>query len=267
MTRAAGRASALVLAGRREGKRDPLAAAYGVADKCLVPVLGIPCIEYVLRALEASPGIGEVVVSISDPAILKGVPAADRLAAQGRLTALKAEQSLAQSVLAAARGASFPILVTTADNVLMTPASVALTIAGAGDADAAAAFARKADILAAHPEGQRRFYQFADDGYSNCNTYWIASPEVLRVVEIFREGGQFAKNPARVIAAFGLVNTLLFRQGWLSLEGAMKRIGKRFKVRLVPVVYQDGSYAIDVDNERTHACASEIMARRRAIAA
>jgi GTP:adenosylcobinamide-phosphate guanylyltransferase len=260
----AGRATALVLAGRREGSIDPLASAHGVADKCLVPVLGTPCIEHVLMALEAAPGIGEIVVSINDPAILAGLPIADRLAAAGRLRALKAEHNLAESVLVAARQASFPVLVTTADNVLMTPDSIALMIAGAGDADAAAAFARKADILAAHPEGQRRFYEFADDGYSNCNTYWIARPDVLRAVEIFREGGQFAKNPRRVIAAFGLVNTLMFRQGWLSLEDALKRVSKRMKLRLVPVVLDDGSYAIDVDNERTHGCATEIMAQRRA---
>lgn len=261
------KATALVLAGRREGTIDPLAAAHGVADKCLVPVLGTPCIEHVLMALAAAPGIGDIVVSINDPAILAGLPTADRLVAEGRLTALKAEHNLAESVLAAARQARFPLLVTTADNVLMTPESIALMVAGAGDADAAAAFARKADILAAHPEGQRRFYEFADDGYSNCNTYWIARPEVLRVVEIFREGGQFAKNPRRVIAAFGLANTLMFRQGWLTLESALQRISKRMKVRLVPVVMADGSYAIDVDNERTHACASEIMARRRDVQA
>lgn len=256
------RASALVLAGRRDGSVDALAAAHGVADKCLVPVLGTPCIEYVLQALAAAPEIGNVVVSINDPAILDGLPTADRLAAEGRLTAVKAEHNLAESVLVAAKHMQFPVLVTTADNVLMTPESIALMIAGAADADAAAAFARKADILAAHPEGQRRFYEFADDGYSNCNTYWIARPEVLRVVEIFREGGQFAKNPPRVIAAFGLVNTLLFRQGWLSLESALRRVSRRMKLRLVPVVMSDGSYAIDVDNERTHRCASEIMARR-----
>lgn len=258
------RAGALVLAGRRDGSLDALAAAHGVADKCLVPVLGTPCIEHVLQALAAAPEIGNVVVSINDPAILDGLPTSDRLMAEGRLTALRAEHNLAESVLAAAKHAQFPLLVTTADNVLMTPESIALMIAGAGDADAAAAFARKADILAAHPEGQRRFYEFADDGYSNCNTYWIGRPEVLRVVEIFREGGQFAKNPRRVIAAFGLVNTLMFRQGWLSLAGAFARISKRMKVRLTPVVFADGSYAIDVDNERTHACATEIMARRRA---
>jgi GTP:adenosylcobinamide-phosphate guanylyltransferase len=255
-------ASAIVLAGRRDGSIDPLASAHGVADKCLVPVLGTPCIEHVLGALAAAPTIGQIVVSINDPAILAGLPTADRLIAEGRLTAIRAEANLAQSVIAAAGHAPFPLLVTTADNVLMTPESIALMIAGAGDADAAAAFARKADILAAHPEGQRRFYEFADDGYSNCNTYWIARPEVLRVVEIFREGGQFAKNPRRVVAAFGLINTLMFRQGWLSLEAALRRVSKRMKLKLVPVVFADGSYAIDVDNERTHACATEIMARR-----
>lgn len=259
------RASAVVLAGRRNGSVDPLAQAHGVADKCLVPVLGVPCIEYVLKALAAAPQIDTIVVSINDPGILAGLPTADRLVAEGRLTAIVSDGNLAQSVISAAGVAPYPLLVTTADNVLMTPESIALMIDGATaqGADAGAAFARKADILAAHPEGQRRFYEFADDGYSNCNTYWIAKPEVLRAVEIFREGGQFAKNPRRVIAAFGLINTLMFRQGWLSLDAALQRVSKRMKLKLAPVIFADGSYAIDVDNERTHGCASEIMARRR----
>lgn len=263
--RAGVKASAVVLAGRRNGSVDPLAETHGVADKCLVPVLGTPCIEHVLQALAAAPEIDKIIVSINDPAILGGLPTADRLVAEGRLTAIVSDGNLAESVVSAAGVAPYPLLVTTADNVLMTPESITLMIDGATtqNADAAAAFARKADILAAHPEGQRRFYEFADDGYSNCNTYWIAKPEVLRAVEIFREGGQFAKNPRRVIAAFGLINTLMFRQGWLSLDAALQRVSKRMKLKLAPVVFADGSYAIDVDNERTHGCASEIMARRR----
>lgn len=260
-------ATALVLAGRRDGSIDPLAAEHGVADKCLVPVHGVPCIEHVLTALEASPVVGRIIVSINDPAILSGLPTADRLVAAGRLVAIRAEANLAESVIAAANQADYPLFITTADNVLITPESIGWLADGAraGQADAAAAFARKEDILAAHPEGQRRFYEFADGGYSNCNSYWIASPGVLRAVEIFREGGQFAKNPARVIRAFGLINTLMFRQGWLSLESAMRRVSRRMKLTLTPVVFADGSYAIDVDNARTHACASEIMGRRRGL--
>ncbi|MFN7159467.1 MAG: spore coat biosynthesis protein F, partial [Erythrobacter cryptus] len=77
------RASAIVLAGRRDGALDPLAAAHGVADKCLVPVLGTPCIEHVLAALAAAPEIGQIVVSINDPAILAGLPMAERLMGEG----------------------------------------------------------------------------------------------------------------------------------------------------------------------------------------
>ena len=77
------RASAVVLAGRRNGSVDPLAEAHGVADKCLVPVLGTPCIEHVLQALAAAPQIDRIIVSINDPAILAGLPTADRLVAEG----------------------------------------------------------------------------------------------------------------------------------------------------------------------------------------
>lgn len=257
-------ASAVVLAGRRSDVIDPLAAAHGVSDKCLVPVLGTPCIEHVLGALAASPHIGSIIVSINDPAILTGLPHADALIAAGRLTAIVAQGNLADSVIAAAGAVPYPLFVTTADNVLMTPASIADMVdsATAAQADAAAAFATKEAILAAHPEGQRRFYEFADGGYSNCNTYWIASADVLRVAEIFRSGGQFAKNPKRLIDAFGLLNILLFRWRWISLASAMRRISKRMKLTLTPVIFADGSYAIDVDNERTHICASEVMQRR-----
>lgn len=258
--------TALVLAGRRDGALDPLAAAHGVEDKCLVPVLGTPCIEHVLATLADSPHIAAVVVSINDPALLDAIPAAQRLKAEGRLTAIRAEQNLAASVIAAAGHAPYPLFITTADNVLMTAESIGWMVDGAraAHADAAAAFATKEAILAAHPEGQRRFYEFKDGGYSNCNTYWIASADVLRAVEIFREGGQFAKNPGRIANAFGAVNLLLFRLGWVTLAGGLARVSRRMKLKLVPIVFPDGSYAIDVDNERTHGCATEIMARRRA---
>lgn len=263
----ADRVSAIVLAGRRDGGIDPLTAAHGVSDKCLVPVLGTACIEHVLAALAEAPQIGRIIVSINDPAILDGLAQADRLRSEGRLNAIRAAGNLADSIIAAAADLTYPLFITTADNVLITPTSIAAIIDGATarQADAAAAFARKQAILAAHPDGQRRFYEFADGGYSNCNSYWIARPEVLSAVEIFRSGGQFAKNPLRIVQAFGLLNLIRFRLGWSSLEAGLERISRRLGMRIVPVVLEDGSYAIDVDNERTHRCASQIMAQRRGL--
>ena len=60
-------------------------------------------------------------------------------------------------------GADGPMVVTTADNVLLTAGAVrevAERLRG-GD-DAVVALARKEDVLAAHPEAQRNFYRFRD---------------------------------------------------------------------------------------------------------
>ena len=133
----------------------------------------------------------------------------------------------------------------------------------AGGDDVVVALARKEDVLAAHPQGQRRFYKFRDGEFSNCNLYGL-SRRGLGLAETFREGGQFAKNPMRIARAVGFLNLLLLRFGLVSLDKAMKRLGRRFKVRASAVVLADGAHAIDVDNQRTYDIAAQLLDRRAA---
>lgn len=258
--------SVIVLAGRRAGTVDPLALAHGVSDKCLVPVAGRPLIEHVVDTLGSSPRIGRIMVSINEPSLLDRLPRSSQLIAAGKLRAICSSGNLADSVIAAARKLTFPILITTADNVLLSHAAIETMSQTCTDvsADAAAAFARKQAVLAAHPEGQRRFYTFQDDGYSNCNCYWIANEKALAAAEIFRSGGQFAKNPLRIAASFGVLNLLRFRFGLSRFADSFKAISSRFGLTIHPVVFDDGSLAIDVDNDRTHKIVSEILQRRLA---
>lgn len=258
--------SVLVLAGRRAGALDPLAERAGTSHKCLVPIGGRPLIEHVLLALDAAPDVAAVIVSIDDLGVLDHLPAVQALRAQGRLRVTPAQPNLADSILVAAEEARFPLLVTTADNVLFTPealAAMASEVRRTG-AEIAAAFARKDAVLAAHPDGQRRFYAFADDAYSNCNCYWIGSREALSAANIFRSGGQFSKHPMRIAQAFGLLNLIRFRLGIGSLDAAFARFSRRLGKRLRPVIFADGSLAIDVDNERTYRVVEQILARRAA---
>lgn len=256
-------ATAIVMAGRREGSIDPLAAAAGLADKCLVPVAGRPMIAHVLAALAAVPTIRRIIVSINDPALLDGVSEARALVADGRLLAVVARHNLVDSLLAATDDATFPVLVTTADNVLLTSAAITAIDAGAAGAAVAVAFARRAAVIAAHPEGQRRFYRFRDDSYSNCNAYWIGARSSLKAAEVFRSGGQFAKHPWRIVQALGLFNMLAFRYGIGTIDGAFGRFSRRFRFAILPVILDDGAVAIDVDNPRTLAVAEAIFAARR----
>ena len=63
--------TALLLAGNRPGG-DPLAAAFGVASKALVPLAGAPMLARVARALVDHPRIARVIV-LSQP----GIPLAE----------------------------------------------------------------------------------------------------------------------------------------------------------------------------------------------
>lgn len=258
------RQSAIVLAGRRADRPEPLAEMHGVSDKCLVPLRGRPLIEHVVSTLASSATIGRIIVSVNDPGIITGLPLCGELIRAGRLEAIASRGNLAESVMEASKLSGTPVLVTTADNVLLTHDAIRDILHGGqgAAADAAVGFARRADVLATHPDGQRRFYTFADDGYSNCNLYWIGNDLAMLAANVFRSGGQFAKNPLRIASTFGLLNLIRFLLGLGSLEACLDRISAHLGLSIVPVVLEDGALAIDVDNARTYRVADELMAQR-----
>lgn len=258
--------SILILAGRRPGAVDALAEAHGVADKCLVPVAGRPMIAHVLDSA-ADSDAERILVSTHHAALLADLndPVVDLLG--DRLIVLPAADNLADSVLAAAGLARFPLLITTADNCLLTADTIAEIGAEAArlDIEAGVALARREDVLAVHPEGQRRFYEFSDVAVSNCNAYWIGHPGALKAAEAFRGGGQFVKKPLRVMQAFGLINLLRFRFGLGPIHHIFGRLSRRLNVEVAPLLVSNGATAIDVDNERSLRVTEALMARRAPI--
>ncbi|MCX7863433.1 MAG: NTP transferase domain-containing protein [Novosphingobium sp.] len=255
----------IVLAAQRSGVVDPLAEAHGVSHKCLVPIAGRPLIAHVLETISAHPAVASVMISIEKSAFdaMAGLFATDHLWGS-RIACVAAADNLADSVFLAAEGHHGPIIITTADNVLLTRQSIDAVLAGMGRHEVAIAMARRETVLAAHPEGQRRFYRFRDGAYSNCNLYGLASPHALKAAEVFRGGGQFARKAGRIVRAFGFVNLLILQLRLVSLATGMKRISRRIGLDLVPVILADGSQAIDVDNQRTFRVVSEILDQRSA---
>jgi GTP:adenosylcobinamide-phosphate guanylyltransferase len=251
----------IILAAQRPGVVDPLAMQFGVSHKCLAPLAGKPLIAHVLATAARHSGIADVAISIE--ADLFG--AMEEIIAQidgdhAPIMCVASADNLTDSVIAAASGHKGPAIITTADNALLSPEALdAMAVALAGSADVAIAMARKASVLSAHPDGQRRFYRFADDAYSNCNLYGIAGAYALGAAEMFRGGGQFAKKVGRIIDAFGLINLILLRLRLASLEHGLKRISRRLGLSVMPVILTDGRNAIDVDNERTYAIVADLI--------
>jgi GTP:adenosylcobinamide-phosphate guanylyltransferase len=256
----------LILAGQRLGRIDPLAARHGVDHKCLVPLLGRPLIGYVLDAVDAAFPGATIVISINDPAAIEREPEARRFLEAGRLRIVPSAHSLLESVFAASSEVSFPLLMTTGDNVLMTPEALREfhRFALERGVDGAAMFARKEDILAAHPDGQPRFWRLRDGEFSGCNTFWAKDRAAFKVGEIFRQGGQFLKFPRRFVAAFGLVTLVGFRLGLWTTETLLARISRRFGKKVAVQIVQNGRLAIDVDTEFSHQVAERLLVSRKA---
>lgn len=256
-------ATVLVLAAQRAGVVNPLAQRAGVSHKCIVPICGKPLIVHVMDALAQLSPLPKVRISV-EPEIHAELGVL--LAAYGErgmaLDFVASSNNIAESVLIAAEDQPRPIVITTADNVLLKPEWVTSLIGELADTDCVACMATKESVRAVHPEAQRNFYEFRDTGYANCNLYGVAGPRAFAAVEVFREGGQFQKNPKRLITAFGLINILLVRFGWVTLAGAMKLASRRFRLKFKALVMADGSAAVDVDNERTYAIAEMVLNQR-----
>ncbi len=254
----------IILAAQRTGVVNPLAAEHGVSHKCLVPICGKPLIAHVLDTTTAMADVARICISVEadSHADLEALIAPYRTSS-GKTIDLNASKSgIADSVLSSISGHTGPFVITTADNVLVTPVAIRAIRDALKSADITAGLTRDIAIKAVHPEGQRRFYHFADGAYSNCNIYGIAGERGMGAIEIFREGGQFMNNPKRLITAFGLINILMMKWGWISLPRAFQRISRRFKLNAKEVIYADGALAIDVDNARTYAIAQGILAQR-----
>jgi GTP:adenosylcobinamide-phosphate guanylyltransferase len=256
----------ILLAGQRAGVVNPLAARAGVSHKCLAPIRGKPLIAHVLETVSDLPDVRAIRISLEPEAHDAVRKLAEAHAGRGIPIELVANaRNIVDSVHIAAGDDPGPFLITTADNVLVTAAGIGQVRERLERHDGVFALARKANVLAAHPEGQRGFYRFRDDEYANCNIYALADRKALEAAaEIFRGGGQFMKSVWRMVRAFGPINILMLRLGAYDREGAMRRLSRRLGISIEATEFTDGSLAIDVDNERTYRVCEEILARREA---
>ena len=229
-----------------------------------MPICGEALIVHVIRTLGSLPDIARIRIVMEPEAHSKVSSAiAPVLPAGLEIEFVPSQPNIVDSMIAGAGDDDGPFIITTADNVLLTADAVAQMRAALQSADGAIGVTTKERVLAAHPEGQRRFYEFKDAGYANCNLYGLANRRAFAAAEMFREGGQFQANPGRMIRAFGLFNILSMWLGWVSFATGFQRVSKRFGVSIAPLTFEDGALTIDVDNERTYDCCETIMKQRQ----
>jgi CTP:molybdopterin cytidylyltransferase MocA len=251
---------ALILAAGR-GPADPMARAFDVTHKCLVPIAGAPMLSRVVAPLMACHEIGDIRISIEDRALAEA--ALGDLA--GRCDVVASRESAARSTIAALeREGSFPCLVTTGDHPLLTPQMIRhfLDKALRSGADLAAGLASRRIIEEAYPNAQRTYIRFADEDVSGCNLFALTTPRALAALDFWHYLEPVRKKPWRLAGAFGLLPLFRFLTRTLTLDQAFATGSRRLGLSLSPILMPYADAAIDVDKPADKDLVERILAQR-----
>lgn len=256
---ASGSLTVLVLAGSRQGAADPMAVAAHVSHKALLPVAGTPMLLRVVRALRASPAVGRIIVSSERTDLLEGyAEAADTLS-------IRAAASPSRSVAAALAAFGTPLLVTTADHALLSPAILAdfLSRAPIG-ADAVAAVARADVIRAGFPETERTWIRLRDGHFSGCNLFLLRSAQARHAVAFWQRLEERRKSPLAMAWLIGPRALIGYALRILTLEDASRLLSRRTGAALAVTALSHADAAIDVDKPADLELVERTLAARAA---
>ncbi|MBC7907663.1 MAG: NTP transferase domain-containing protein [Rhodospirillaceae bacterium] len=244
----------LVLAGQRAGG-DGLARAFAVPHKAVLPMAGRPMGEWVMDALRGCPAVGRILVA-ADWRSLEGL-------ARDNWVPVVAGSTIGETVEAVLDGVPLPLLITTIDHPLLTPAIIEEFLGKVPvDCDCAVAVARDETVQGAYPEAKRTYLRFRRARVTGCNLFLLAGPSARKVVRFWTHMDSHRKDPGAMVRALGWGSLLLWSLGLLTLEGAARRLSRRVGARLAVVEMTSPEAAIDVDKPEDVRLAEKILAYR-----
>ena len=256
--------TALVLAGQRPGI-DPMAAHFGVEMKALIPVAGELMLNRVLMALLDAPQVARIVVLAQNSLELRAHRDLAWAVKEPKITFRVSGPTISGSVLGAVEDPAIdlPLLVTTADNVMLTPATVAEFIAGAGAGDVSVAFVERGNLEAAVGPNKRTWLTFEGGAFTGANLFALTGAGATNALTFWEKVEADRKSVLRLAAHFGpvLMVKLLLRRMTLTL--ALAAAGAKLGAVAAPVVLSDGRMGVDVDKPEDHSLAERLLGAAR----
>ena len=230
-----------------------------LGHKALIPIAGEPMVLRPVRALLASPEVGNLIVLTQKPEDLRPV-----LPDDGRISIRASSGTIAQTISEqlADRAAHFPVLVATADHALLDPAMVAEFTAKAEGADLAIAVVESRLLLARFPQSKRTWLSFKGGRYSGANLFSFSSPKVLPAVGKWGAVEQDRKKGWRLLWALGPALLLGAVLKLRTIQQTATAIGRKLGLDIRIIEMSNPMAAIDVDKPVDLALVEDIVAGR-----
>ena len=249
----------LVLAGSRPGP-DPLLADTNLPTKALLPIRGKPMLAWVLDALGEAPQVGRVIVISqstkpleSDPAISSHVSIEWRTSQGGIADAVR-------SVIAEDDG---PLLVTTADNVLLTPRMIEQFLEQAGSSDIAVGLVERKRLAAAGHSTQRTWLTFKGGQWSGANLFLLGRKQVGPLLDFWQNIEQDRKKGWKIVGTFGPFLLIAALLRLLDIHSFAQRVAQRFDLSAKVVSMNAAEACIDADKPADIPVIEAILEKRQ----
>ena len=261
--------TAVVLAADRTAS-DPITSTTGAACKAIAPVWGTPMIIRVLDALEASGMVKTIVICGPPEAVIPECPELETRIRLGRviwMPSLDSPSRSANSVLAQVDRHA-PVLLTTADHALLTPAIVRyfLSKSRTAGSDATVGVVKYGDVAAAFPGVKRTVIKLRGGAVCGCNLYAFLNYRGRGLVSFWQRAEDLRKRPWLLIAqTFGPVAILSYMLGFLTIERALNTVSDRTGLKVQPVFLPYPQAAVDVDKIEDLLLAESLLARTDAL--
>ncbi len=251
------------MAGSRAG-RDPLAVASGVTHKAFTPVAGTAMLARVVRTLGAARCVERIVVSGLDGDAVGDLDAA--VGAGGpRIELVRGDRTPSESVALAIAtlGLEPPVLITTADHPLLTPATLEAFCEGAAalSADVAFGLVPAGLVRTTFPGIRRTAFRFRDGDFCGCNLYGLLSTTGYEALATWTRVEAERKRPWRMVRVLGYGTLVRFLLGRLALADLTGIVFARTGLRIRPVFLTDAAAGFDVDTpEQRNAAEAFLLA-------
>jgi GTP:adenosylcobinamide-phosphate guanylyltransferase len=250
--------TAVVLAGSRPGV-DAFAQAHGTDLKALIAVAGEPMVRRPVEALLASEGVGPIRVLAQQPERIAAV-----LPENPRISVGRSGDTIAATLEAFCFDPSieWPMLVTTADHALLTPAMIADFLVKAEGADIAIGVVGREALLKRLPQTKRTWLRFRGGAYSGANLFLLGSPKIRSTLKLWRSSEQNRKKAWRMLLVIGLVGFLGSVLRVRTIQQTVDSVGRRLGLAIRAVELSDPLAAVDVDKSADHELVTAILEGR-----
>ncbi len=250
--------TALVLAGSRPGT-DAFAQSHGTDLKALIPVAGEAMVRRPVAALLSSERMAAIRVLAQQPERLAAIlPDDPRLAVGGSGATIAATLE----AICNDPEIEWPVLVTTADHALLDRAMIDDFCGRAEQADIAIAVVERRALLQQLPATKRTWIGFRGGRFSAANLYMLRSSRVAPAIALWRAVEHDRKKGWRLLWAMGPALFLGAALRLLTLDQALRGIGRKLGLDVRAIEMADPLAAVDVDKPTDLELVEAILARR-----